>query len=109
MMNSKNVKQISKVILSVVGLMLLGPTAVLADTTAAMPWDAPLQILQKSFTGPVATTMSVFAIVGCGLGIAFGEGGQGMKKLLWVIIGVAIALLSARLLTGLNLGAGLTF
>jgi type IV secretory pathway VirB2 component (pilin) len=110
MMQMKNVKRMAMVILLVLVLMMLGATAALASTGGgSLPWETPLDTLQKSISGPVATAMAIVAIVGCGLGIAFGEGGEGMKKLLWVVIGIAIAVLAGKVLTGLGLGAGLTF
>jgi len=33
----------------------------------------------------------VFSIVGLGFGIAFSEGGSGVRKALWVVLGLAIA------------------
>ena len=108
-MKSNNVKQMVMVRLAVVVLMLLSPTAALAGSSSGMPWEGPVDKVVNSISGPVATAMSVLAIVGCGLGIAFGEGGRGMKKLMWVVIGVAIILLASRMLATMGLTAGLTF
>lgn len=109
MMKRKNVKQISMVILTVLVLMLLSTTVAMAGSSSGMPWEGPVDKVVNSISGPVATAMAVLAIVGCGLGIAFGEGGRGMKKLMWVVIGVAIVLLASRMLTTMGLTAGLTF
>lgn len=103
-----NGKQITMIMLAVL-LMMLSATAVLASGGGSLPWEGPLTKVSESLSGPVAKGMSVVAIVGCGLGIAFGEGGQGMKKLLWVIIGVAISLLAASVITGAGISAGLAF
>lgn len=108
-MKMKNVRKMAMVILSVLVLMVLSATAVLASGGGGLPWETPLTKVQESLSGPVATAMAIVAIVGCGLGIAFGEGGEGMKKLLWVVIGIAIALLAAKVLTGIGLSSGLTF
>ena len=58
---------------------------------SGMPWEAPLQKILDSLTGPVAKLISVAAIVVTGLSIAFGEGGAGMKKLLGIVFGVSMA------------------
>ena len=56
-----------------------------------MPWEGPLNRLLQSLTGPVAKAVGVFSIVGLGFGIAFSEGGSGLRKALWVVLGLAIA------------------
>ena len=61
------------------------------DAGSGMPWEAPLEQILASLTGPVAKIISVAAIVVTGLSIAFGEGGAGMKKLLWIVFGISMA------------------
>lgn len=56
-----------------------------------MPWQTPLENIMNSVSGPVAKSIGVIAIVVTGLGLAFGEGGGGMKKMLWVVFGLSIA------------------
>jgi type IV secretory pathway VirB2 component (pilin) len=70
-------------------LILLGGDAL--ASSAGMPWEGPLTQLLMSLTGPVAKAVGVFAIVGLGFGIAFSEGGSGVRKALWVVLGLAIA------------------
>jgi type IV secretion system protein TrbC len=60
-------------------------------SSAGMPWEGPLERLLQSLTGPVAKAVGVFAIIGLGFGIAFSEGGSGLRKALWVVLGLAIA------------------
>lgn len=55
------------------------------------PWEAPLQSFLNSLTGPVAQIAGVAAVVIAGLGIAFSEGGSGMRKLVMVAFGLSIA------------------
>jgi type IV secretion system protein VirB2 len=69
---------------------LLGAGDALASN-AGMPWEGPLNRLLLSLTGPVAKAVGVFSIVGLGFGIAFSEGGSGLRKALWVVLGLAIA------------------
>ena len=58
---------------------------------AGMPWEAPLTTLLNSLTGPVARIAGVAAVVIAGLGIAFSEGGSGMRKLVTIFFGLSIA------------------
>ena len=60
-------------------------------SSAGMPWEGFLNRLLQSLTGSVAKAIGVFAIVGLGFGIAFSEGGSGLRKALWVVLGLAIA------------------
>lgn len=57
---------------------------------SGMPWEAPLQQVVDSIIGPVARAAAVIAIVVCGVGIIFGEGGGGIRKLAFVGLGIAI-------------------
>ncbi len=59
--------------------------------TTGMPWETPLQNFLDSLTGPVAKIAGVAAVVITGLGIAFSEGGSGMRKLITVAFGLCIA------------------
>ena len=58
---------------------------------AGMPWETPLNSLLTSLTGPVAKIVGVAAVVITGLGIAFSEGGSGMRKIVTVAFGLTIA------------------
>ena len=59
--------------------------------STGMPWETPLQNFLDSLTGPVAKIAGVAAVVITGLGIAFSEGGSGMRKLITVAFGLCIA------------------
>jgi type IV secretory pathway VirB2 component (pilin) len=58
---------------------------------AGMPWETPLNSLLNSLTGPIAKIAGVAAVVITGLGMAFSEGGSGMRKLVTVAFGLTIA------------------
>lgn len=77
---------------------------------SGMPWEGWLSQILNSITGPVAKAIGVIAIVGCGLGIAFSEGGSGMRKLLMVCLGLSIAFTaSSFFLDFLGYGGGAVF
>ena len=55
------------------------------------PWVNAVQVLQTAFTGPIATALSLLAIVIGGLMFAFGEGGS-KRALAGIIFGLGMAL-----------------
>jgi type IV secretion system protein VirB2 len=79
------------------GLIVIGPlcigtsVAVAAVSGGGMPWEAPLNQLLLSLSGPVARAIGGIAIIGLGIGLAYSEGGSTMRKALWVVIGLALA------------------
>jgi type IV secretory pathway VirB2 component (pilin) len=77
-----------KIFLSIALLMMAN---VAFATSTGMPWEAPLNQLLDSLTGPVSRVLGAAAIIGLGIGIAFSEGGGMMRKALWVVMGLAIA------------------
>lgn len=70
--------------------LLISAAAPAYAAGSGMPWEAPLQQVVDSITGPVARAAAVIAIVVSGVGIIFGEGGGGIRKLAFVGLGVAI-------------------
>ena len=76
--------------LTALALVVLASGNALASS-AGMPWEGPLNQILQSLTGPVAKAVGVFSIVGLGFGIAFSEGGSGLRKALWVVLGLAIS------------------
>jgi type IV secretion system protein VirB2 len=72
-------------------LCLFGSAAIAAVSGSGMPWEAPLDQLLQSLSGPVARAIGGVAIIGLGIGLAFSEGGSTMRKALWVVIGLALA------------------
>ena len=84
------ISQLTRYLLSALICVL----AIQQDAFAAgsgMPWEGPLDQILNSLAGPVARAIGVAAIVVTGLSIAFGEGGGGMRKMLWVVFGLTIA------------------
>ena len=58
---------------------------------SGMPWEGPLQSILESIEGPVAKILATIVIILTGLGLAFGESGGGMRKLLQIVFGLSIA------------------
>ncbi|MDA0967499.1 MAG: TrbC/VirB2 family protein [Proteobacteria bacterium] len=83
----KKIKQ--KAIYAASALSLTTSNAIAGGS--GMPWEGPLSMVLQSLEGPVASTAAVIAIIATGVGMAFGEGGSGMKKLFMVLFGISIA------------------
>ncbi|MEA0618321.1 TrbC/VirB2 family protein [Xanthomonas campestris pv. campestris] len=89
--------------------VLLVPAAAYASGTG-MPWEDWLDKLLNSISGPVAKAIGVIAIISCGLGIAFSEGGSGMRKLMMVCVGLSVAFTASTFfLNFLGFGGGAVF
>ena len=58
---------------------------------SGMPWEGPLTSILESIEGLVAKILATIVIILTGLGLAFGETGGGMRKLLQIVFGLSIA------------------
>lgn len=73
---------------------LLAAALALAAATplcAQSPWENAVNVLQLSFTGPIARGLSLVAIVVGGLLFAFGEG-QSKRAMAGIVFGVGMAI-----------------
>ena len=57
----------------------------------ASPWENAVNVLEQSFTGPIARGLSLVAIVVGGLMFAYGEG-QSKRTMAGIIFGVGMAI-----------------
>lgn len=64
---------------------------VYAQSAGGDPWDNAVNVLKTAFTGPIATGLSLVAIVVGGLMFAYGEG-QSKRMLAGIIFGVGMAI-----------------
>ncbi|HWR15501.1 MAG TPA: TrbC/VirB2 family protein [Terriglobales bacterium] len=62
-----------------------------AQGTSASPWENAVDVLRTAFTGPIATGLSLVAIVVGGLMFAYGEG-QSKRMLAGIVFGVGMAI-----------------
>ena len=94
--------------LTTMGLMALVMTGAAHAATGGggMPWEGPLTAVMDSITGPVARIVAILIIVATGLTLAFGDVGQGFKKLLQILFGLAIAFAAASFFLPLVGGGG---
>ena len=80
-------------------------TAILITTSvltayAQSPWERAATNLETSFTGPLARSLALVAIVLGGLMFMFGEGGA-KRQISGIVFGGGLALFAAQFLTWL--------
>ena len=78
-------------------------TAVLAFPTlvvAQSPWERAASNLERTFTGPLARSLALVAIVIGGLMFMFGEGGA-TRQISGIVFGGGLALFAAQFLVWL--------
>src|SRR5690606_35953789 len=66
-------------------------TASTTTLLAQSPWENAVNVLQNSFTGPIARGLSLVSIVVGGLLFAFGEG-QSKRAMAGIVFGVGMAI-----------------
>lgn len=97
-------------VLFLMPLTFAAAQATTADNNAFSAMIGPLEQIMSVISGPIAQMAGVICIVIAGLGIAFGEGGSGVRRLFQVVMGLAIAFTAASLISGLfNSSSGLVF
>jgi type IV secretion system protein VirB2 len=100
--NSHNTRWI---LLAILTLTFVPAVAMAAGS--GMPWEGWLDKVLTSITGPVAKAVGVIAIVGCGLGMAFSDGGSTMRKFMMACLGLSIAFTASSFFLGfLGYGGG---
>ena len=67
---------------------------------AQSPWEDAVKKLQDAFTGPIAKSLSLVAIVIGGLTFAYSEGGS-KKQFAGLIVGIGMAVSAASFLSWL--------
>ena len=95
--------------LAVVGLVAFQPDFAHASTAGgSLPWDTPLQTLQKDITGPVAFTISLLAMVACGAALVFGgEINEFIRRLIMVVLVAAFLVGVTNLASALGITGAL--
>jgi type IV secretory pathway VirB2 component (pilin) len=85
--------------LTLPSLLLLAAAPVYAQS-ASDPWDNAVNVLRTAFTGPIATGLSLVAIVVGGLMFAYGEG-QSKRMLAGIIFGIGMAVSAVNFMSWL--------
>jgi type IV secretory pathway VirB2 component (pilin) len=86
----------SRSVVTVLAALVLFPALALAQS----PWEQAAANLETSFTGPLARSLALVAIVIGGLMFMFGEGGA-KRQIAGIVFGGGLALFAAQFLTWL--------
>ena len=80
-------------------------TAPSAMAGASLPWDSAVTTIQQNLTGPVAAAISIVAFLAAGATLVFGgdELGNIGKRLLYIVLGIALIVLGNNFLQALGL------
>jgi type IV secretory pathway VirB2 component (pilin) len=88
--------RVRQVLTLVVMTLLLFPVVVFAQS----PWERAASNLEQTFTGPLARSLALVAIVIGGLLFMFGESGA-KRQISGIVFGGGLALFAAQFLTWL--------
>ena len=89
--------KVSRIALVLAVAVLLIPAAAFAQQS---PWERAASNLEQTFTGPLARSLALVAIVIGGLLFMFGEGGA-KRQISGIVFGGGLALFAAQFLTWL--------
>lgn len=85
-----------RVCVAVFAILLLFPVVVFAQS----PWERAASNLERTFTGPLARSLALVAIVIGGLLFMYGEAGA-KRQISGIVFGGGLALFAAQFLTWL--------
>jgi type IV secretory pathway VirB2 component (pilin) len=87
---------LTRTVVLALAALALSPAVALAQS----PWEQAAANLEASFTGPLARSLALVAIVIGGLMFMFGEGGA-KRQIAGIVFGGGLALFAAQFLTWL--------
>lgn len=91
------------------GTVFFDPMSFASTTgTGSLPFESTLDMLQKSISGPVLTSMSIIMVAVTCLMLAFGEWGDSFKKIINIVLWLSVAFSSVSFLNHM-FGAGALF
>ncbi|MEW5250906.1 TrbC/VirB2 family protein [Microbulbifer sp. 2201CG32-9] len=79
----------------------LFPNEVLASTSTGLPWESPLQLIQRSLTGPVALVGAILGIAAAGLSLVFagGEMTEFIRRVVMLVLVISLIIGAASAIT----------
>jgi len=88
-------------LLGIVMLFLTSPVFATTGTTG-LPWEAPLQTLQNSISGPVAVLIAIIALAAIGVTLIFGgEWNEFARRGVFAVCAIALLVGGAVIMTTL--------
>ena len=109
MRTSTNVQRLGSDLKRTLPVLAIGVAALVApglveasSSGAGLPWEGPLQTLQRSITGPVALTISILAVIGCGAALIWGgEINEFLRRMIMVVLVIALIVSATGILSSL--------
>lgn len=81
---------VKNVIFSVTVLFLFVSEALATTAGPGLPWEGPLATITASLQGPIATSLSIIALVLAASSLMFFEVGKGMRWFVMVVLAFSI-------------------
>jgi len=78
------------VLFSLTAVFLFVSEALATTAGPGLPWESPLATITASLQGPVATSLSVLALVGSAVSLMFFEVGKGIRWFIMVVLAFSI-------------------
>lgn len=102
-MNNQNQYKCAAYVLGTVAIsMLCAQHAEAATAGAGLPWEAPLQTIQRSIQGPVAYGISLLSLIGCGGTLVWGgEINEFLRKGILLVLVISLIIFATNLMTTL--------
>lgn len=71
-----------------------------------MPWETTFADITSSVTGPTLGAIATLVILGVGYAVSTGDNSSGIRRGLWAVAGIGIAVSAANLLSWLGFAGG---
>jgi len=85
-----------------VGFMLIVFEPAFATSSAGMPWEDPLDKIQRSLTGPVAMVVSLLGVLVAGVGLIFGgEMGDFTRRVIMLVFVISMIVSASTFLNAI--------
>lgn len=66
-----------------------------------LPWEAPLRLISRSFSGPVAFVIALLGIIACGATLIWGgEVSEFARRIIYLVLVICLIVFANSLLTG---------
>lgn len=92
------------VVFTLLAIILLIPELAEASTAGGggLPWETPLQTLSNSIKGPVAFTISLLGLVGCGAALIWGgEINEFIRRFIMLVLVISLLVFASNILSNL--------
>ncbi len=90
-MKNYRLKILVRQIITAASFMILNAPAIAANSETKLPFASSMKTLQEAISGPFLMSASIIMIVTTCLMLAFGEWGDGFKKIINIVLWLSVA------------------